>query len=624
MSEWQRFKTTRMYLHPPKAERLITLWREGRIMLGEMESPITKPYEELTAQSLWFVDKNGCSADFKTSNFELHPDSIPLHTLHFSLGELLCSVECVCPFDRLPTLYAKLTVKGVNSEPISDKFGFMLRTGKEEKLCFGAPDIYSSYNPEISAWNEVEATWTKTESGFKCGDAFLHLEGAESLEFNAETGVATLSVSLEKGEEKVFYLTFGKGDAKTLDFETAKGNATDSWTQELKKITRLPSTVSESEGKMVKNLTVQLLQCFCYAVGENDLYIRQGGLQRRVWTYEAMPVLEGLKRLGEFDDYIEAAIDVYFNKYFTKSGEIVPLGIHWAMATATVLYSFSRHALFKGKDFFLKYRDKAMRSFEWMRLTRSKAFYDGAVAPNEADRLNENYLCVDGLFPPMSSCDHPLVFQAWLTTDGNNIIGLRAFSEACSRFNDPRAEEVSTEYNAYREVMQSALDNILAEAEGSDEMKIPYTPLGDTPEVTKRYTFSPSIGFMLDALRPDSDVYNKIINYYTRRGRMRGGLYNRMPEMDPSIAGILKSTTPPHERKFIWYVCGQEYGWFRCMLEKGEVKRCREIFEDSIRYAMSDEYYMLERYHQNDVWYSPWSPNASCNGRMINMLLDLN
>lgn len=622
--EWQRFKTTRMYLHPPKCERLITLWREGRIMLGEIESPITKPYENLTASGIWFVDKNGNSSDYKTARFVLRDDAAPIHKLIFTLGALECSLECACPFERSPSIHGKLTVKSTDGDAVTEKIGFLLRTGKEQQLCFGAPDIYSSYAPDIADWYNSSADWIY-ESGFTCGDYLLKFD-AEGIEFDREKGLALFPVSLEAEEEKTYYFTFGKGTVSALDFADAEKTTVDAWQDELSKITKLPDSVkADAENvKMIHNLTVQLLQCFCYGVGENDLYIRQGGLQRRVWTYEAMPVLEGLMRIGEFNDYVDSAIDVYFNKYFTESGEIVPLGIHWAMATATVLYSFSTHAMAKGKDFFLKYRDKAMRSFEWMKKTRNEKLYCGAVEQDEENKLSENYLCVDGLFPPMSSCDHPLVFQAWLTTDGNNLIGLRAFLNACRRFDDPNTSKVESEYNAYRSVMNGVLDKLLFDAKDSDEMKIPYTPAGDTPEVTKRYTFAPSIGFMLDALRPDKSVYEKIINYYTRLGRMRGGLYNRMPDVDPSIAGVLKSTTPPKERKYVWYVCGQEYGWFRCMLEHGERERCKEIIDDSIRYAMSDEYYMLERYHQRDIWYSPWSPNASCCGRVINMILDLN
>ncbi len=52
------------------------------------------------------------------------------------------------------------------------------------------------------------------------------------------------------------------------------------------------------------------------------------------------------------------------------------------------------------------------------------------------------------------------------------------------------------------------------------------------------------------------------------------------------------------------------------------MNRCREILGGMHKYAMTDEYYMFERYHQRCVWFAPWSPNASANGRFIIMLLD--
>ena len=46
--------------------------------------------------------------------------------------------------------------------------------------------------------------------------------------------------------------------------------------------------------------------------------------------------------------------------------------------------------------------------------------------------------------------------------------------------------------------------------------------------------------------------------------------------------------------------------------------RAKEIIDD----AMTSEYYMIDHYHENDPYFCPWSPNASANGRLINMLLD--
>ena len=57
--------------------------------------------------------------------------------------------------------------------------------------------------------------------------------------------------------------------------------------------------------------------------------------------------------------------------------------------------------------------------------------------------------------------------------------------------------------------------------------------------------------------------------------------------------------------------------------EAALTRRVAEIINSQIRYSMSDEYYMIERYADNDPYYTPWSPNFSANGRTISMLLDL-
>ena len=72
----------------------------------------------------------------------------------------------------------------------------------------------------------------------------------------------------------------------------------------------------------------------------------------------------------------------------------------------------------------------------------------------------------------------------------------------------------------------------------------------------------------------------------------------------------------------VWYVACQEYYWFLYFLRHGMRERCEEILRDIYRYAMTDEYYMIERYHENEPYFVPWSPNASANGRVINMILD--
>ena len=65
-----------------------------------------------------------------------------------------------------------------------------------------------------------------------------------------------------------------------------------------------------------------------------------------------------------------------------------------------------------------------------------------------------------------------------------------------------------------------------------------------------------------------------------------------------------------------------EIAWFYVALANGDRDRARELLYALYEYAMSEEFYMLERYASNDPAYAPWSPNASANGRLINMMLD--
>jgi len=371
---------------------------------------------------------------------------------------------------------------------------------------------------------------------------------------------------------------------------------------------------------MLKNLTVQLLQCFATGQGIDDLYSRQGCLERRVWPYEAMPVLEGLMRMGDFSHYVEPTIDLYFKQFQAASGEMVPLGIHWAMVTATVLYSFSKFAMVRGREYWLRYRDAAMKSFEWIRDTRRKNIYDGEVPPEASAYVESRFRMIPGLFPPMSSCDDPLVFQAWITTDCNNVMGLEAFAEAAAYFEDARATEVKAEYDEYIGVIRGCWEELKKAAGDTDELQVPYTPTGNYEEITNRFHFTVGMGFFANALKPEPAEYEKIIRFYTRRGIFKEGLYSRMPTR---VGHSTPKNYAPDGLSYVWYVCAHEYGWFQCFKKYGDLDRCREILRDAERYAMSDEYYMLERYHMRDPWYTPWTPNASCSGRMINMLLDM-
>ena len=145
-------------------------------------------------------------------------------------------------------------------------------------------------------------------------------------------------------------------------------------------------------------------------------------------------------------------------------------------------------------------------------------------------------------------------------------------------------------------------------AEKTGRLRIPLCPDGNDEQLIKE--FYPNFNFgRFPALGIVQDHYvDAVMNFLKADGIYCRGLYGHMPYPDGNM--------------HIWYTTNPEYYWFLTWMRLGRREDASEILESMFRYSMTDEYYMVERYADNDPYYGPWSPNASGNGRMIIMLLD--
>ena len=75
-------------------------------------------------------------------------------------------------------------------------------------------------------------------------------------------------------------------------------------------------------------------------------------------------------------------------------------------------------------------------------------------------------------------------------------------------------------------------------------------------------------------------------------------------------------------RDHIWYTTWSELQWFRAWMREGRGDLAAQTLDACLKYALTDEFYVGERYHDATPWYYPWSPNASGAGRLVMMLLD--
>ncbi len=604
MKEWQQPITTRRYLQPPLCERIIPLWREGKVTLGEVHvnpSPTVPDYNEENACGIWPLI-NGHSADVTTTENGLCTEGAPIHRVCNRIDGVQMTVEALCDTERQPTAFLQVTYENTADAPTTCRASFLLRTGKEAVLIPGAPDLYCHYAPDVGVWQALPATWRQEEDLYRDGAYVATLTGDIPFAFDAPNGVLYADIPLPPRSTQTVYLTLGKGTAVTTDYATQKAATLTFWRRELARITTLPEAIREDADtlQLLRHLTAQLLQCFARPVGEELVLCRQGGLQRRMWPFEALYVLQALDALGDFDLYVEPAIDLYFEHMQAPDGEVVPLGIYWAMASAMALYSFADHAAHAGKQYWGKHRAAALRAFACIRRTRAST----PKAPG----------IMEGLYPPRQSCDAELVFQSWTFTDTMNLIGLRRFLDVAEAFEDACALEVRQEYESYRTAVATCFARAKAQTPAGVGLTLSSFVPGYTGDETL-FAFAPFTGAVTVALELEQEDVERLVLSLEQRGLVHEGLYWRMPahHYSKDSDGVMR----------VWYTTLDDYYWFETFLRLGMTDRCRQIIQSTLRYSTSAEYQMQERYHQRDPYFCPWSPNASANGRLISMLLKL-
>ncbi|MBQ3140793.1 MAG: hypothetical protein IJC25_02390, partial [Clostridia bacterium] len=353
---------------------------------------------------------------------------------------------------------------------------------------------------------------------------------------------------------------------------------------------------------MYRNLVVHILQLFCKPVGRDYVLPRQGGLQRLIWPVESMPTFEALDTIGDFDDYVEAVLSLYFDTLQVKEGEnkgeITNFGENWASVTGACIYSLCVHILKRNKpELFERYADAAYDAFRWIEKTRATTA--------GSDTL------FNGIFPPMRGCDWAHIFQSWTKTDVLHLDTYRAMIECFAHYNDPRTDEIRAAYADYHAAVKRIFATFEERYADRDEIKITADPSGNDDDLPNYPLINDEAYLLVEKVNSRPDSMQKIETYLRRRHVFKNGLVGRM--RDQSL-GFLDNK--------IYYTSIGEYFWYRLWVENGEFEKAHESLLAVLKYSTTPQHYMLERFLPENIYYVPWSPNGSANGRTILMLYD--
>lgn len=613
--QWRRPFTPKRYLHGPFSEYMYTLWADMKLLCG----PVVETscgYRSCGVKLL--VGEDLKSPDFEKVQTIAREDGLPLHALRYQTESYQIDLEAFCNTGvRIPTGYMKVTVTNRTHKTVHDQLALLPRTGREDHLVGMEVDGYAHYDSNEHNWGFLESKWSfegqcaMTDGEYEIVLGTCDFEPVWQGDLNGlvwyQRRLLRLPYTLGPKESRTLTLILRpRSDAPAqFCYDCERAEAVSFWKKQLARIRCVPN--SDVHMDVVRNLVTQCLQMFSYPVGKDYVLARQGGLQRIIWPAEAWEFLVMLNKMGDFGEYVEAAYDCYFEHLTVNGGEddgFLAAANGWACHTAAAALACADYMLqTKSQRVYQKYRDKVYRAFCWMQRKRMSTY--------EMDCIGK------GIFPPMKSSDWPGEFQSWCITDCTNLQSYDRIAEAFALFQDPCAQEIRDAHADYMACMRKLLADEVAKNTRADEILL-------TNKIGVELTDPPSGPYFDDGPRdlllagvmdPNSEVMEMAERYFRRRGCMRNGLAGLMND-----GLIFQGHNADPWAGHTWYTSSSDKGWFFAWLARGEREKARESLEAQMYYGMTEAYYMMERYADNDPYWVPWCPNASANGRLLQML----
>lgn len=624
-AQWKRPCTGQRYLQGPYAEEVVSMWCDGKFVFEPVNTS-ENPYWFVGSAFKFLLGEEYKELDFKKVKYRTDKEGIPVHGFYHKVGDLKIDMEACTSVERSPIAYVKVTLSNLGKEMIENKLAIIARSGNLRKIMGVETDSYAHLNTNIGNWGFIPTDFVYANNAIYDENVTIKLKGIEKMnpvwQGNVkgrpwhQRGLLDLTVSLKVGEQKVFYVAFyrtGKHNVVDFDYKKEERNTRAFWMNELSKIHTYPKNNKKKYYTMVRSLVANSLQMFAMPIDADFVVPRQGGNQTYIWGQEALYMFKALDRIGDFSDYSQKVFDsFYLGELYVAEGEDKGSylkyknngGTAWATNTSGIMESLAWHAYYKTQAEFDKYKDYIYETFSWLARQREKTKNDEFPGY--------------GLFPPKKSCDWGEVYQTWTKTDAWMLKSCRAIVKVFEKYNDPRAKEVRETYEDYLACARKIFDAVVEKYSKDDELVIPMhvgREIQD-PQQEGPYIHDGIIIVSCGICPLDSPYVDEIRNYYHNRCLTKNGLHGLMND------GLI----PWHQwdpwAGHVWYTGFVEQDWFEVYMRRGEYAEAKETLDASLKYSMTKEFYCVERYADNDPYFTPWTPNASCNGRIIDMMYD--
>lgn len=611
---WARPRTQKVYLHPPLAQRVVMLWPDFKLTNYEFADNGRHTRQESSGVII-LHGRDNRQLDYTKTSFLPVAGRLPAYTLVNDVGCRL-EMEAFCNFAKNPTVFTRVCLVNDRAYKVKDTLSVLARTGDDLYLSSIHDTGYSSYKPNVGTWYLLPKNWTC--QGLAATDGKSHIllqpgekqravwveEGEDFCDFAADR-YFRIHYELEPGERAEF--TLGQscaGPVASFDYAEQKLSFASQWEALLGQIRKKPATRNHKYQDVFRALAIQCLQMLAsYAKGD-WVVPRQGDLGCFLWPWEAAHYLIALDRIG-LSMYTGRAYRFFVERWMVDGGEddgrIQSGHQPWGNLNGSVIWGISRHLLYTkdraGYEYFKPWLDRCL---DWIQRERKKT----KDAPYQ------------GIFPSGKATDWNDLGQFWIFTDGTNVRGIRQMARMYEFFGDPDAAYVRSIYDEYQKTLRDLAASLYAGHEEDAAFILPHQ-LGRPFLETKTYCYAitghPHL-YELGILDPQDSHFEQMENYFRQKGLINNsGLMGRMTNVSGGDHGLYAE---------VYYTVNGEKTWIEAWQKRGEQEKADKAFTALMKYCLTNEYIVSERYSPYDEWFSPWQPNGSSSGRIISIMLD--
>lgn len=506
---------------------------------------------------------------------------------------------------------------------------------------------YVPYESRAEAWfNGMPLTQREIDETSGClmdgeGETILRYKADPSshVKYAAETGdyrnVLKFRMHLAPGETKQIQIeifdTFvhkrGKPEASGndvfLDESSAIRQSREIWRDALSGMAgiRVPEQVIQSIFDTAKTNSLQLIA----QQEDGSALPGQGGFNDYtvVYTWEVAVYLRILIRLGATDT-VKKTLQYFLS---TQAGSIGPEGdilspegsfrahIFWMGETGSVLGLLADYYLMtKDREWLEDNLSIILKACDWVSRERN------ATKVYEADGTKAAHY---GLLPKGRVHDWPDKGYFFLS-NAATWQGFDLMAAALADIGHPAAAQYVAEANDYKQCILASVQQATYELPEDKHVRWISNEVYTKPDVRAAVYAIDGPTYLMDTglIGPSDEIVPEIEYVMRKRYAMSDWFAVKLPEMEDAELGELQKAWAGAPID-LYYVNNTEKIWHRVWSLRGEREKALRYFYATMAFSTTlDTMHVHERFSPQLQWLSPWQPNGSGNGRIMEMILN--